>query len=150
MKIVSLSDILKEEVQEYERLAKAKGRTVNVDIQKDICFLGNETCLRQMMGIFLDNALKYSDEEGTIRVSLHCDKRCKLLFSNTVSYIEAGNHEALFERFYRPDSSRTSTKGGHGIGLSLARAIAEMHGAKVRAYSKDNESIEFEVLFHKI
>lgn len=59
--------------------------------------------------------------------------------------IEKGKHDELFERFYRADSSRNSETGGHGIGLSVVKAIANAHKGKAICYSNDENSITFKI-----
>ena len=67
---------------------------------------------------------------------------------NDVDYIEEGNHDELFDRFYRMDSSRNSTTGGHGIGLSVVKAIALSHKAKISCKSENTKSIKFTIIFN--
>ena len=64
-----------------------------------------------------------------------------LRVTNTVDEIKKGNNEVLFERFYRADSSRNSSTGGHGIGLSVAKAIVLAHKGKITAFSPDGRSL---------
>ena len=56
------------------------------------------------------------------------------------------DYRRFFERFYRPDESRNSKKGGSGIGLSIVKSIAEAHKGKVSASSADGKSIQFDVV----
>ncbi|MBQ2503213.1 MAG: GHKL domain-containing protein, partial [Lachnospiraceae bacterium] len=71
---------------------------------------------------------------------------CKLTVYNTVESIEVGNHDAYFERFYRADESRSTKTGGHGIGLSVVKAIVAAHHGKITAESKDGKSLQFVIL----
>ena len=91
---------------------------------------------------FLDNAVKYSTEGSEIHVSLERKGR-KLIYqiSNETDQIAKGNQDVLFERFYRSDASRNSATGGSGIGLSVAKAVAEAHHGKLTAESKDGKSL---------
>ena len=73
-----------------------------------------------------------------------------MTFYNTVDEIEKGKLEFLFERFYRLDKSRNSETGGHGIALSVAKAITEAHGGKISAESTDGKSIIFTVTLKNI
>lgn len=61
--------------------------------------------------------------------------------SNETDQITKGNQDVLFERFYRSDASRNSATGGSGIGLSVAKAVAEAHHGKLTAESKDGKSL---------
>lgn len=100
-----------------------------------------------MIGIFLDNAIKYSNEKGTITLNLKKQGKKKAIsIKNTLDYIEVGNHDILFERFYRADNSRNSESGGYGIGLSLAKSIINIHKGTVTALSRDKNSIEFKII----
>ena len=69
----------------------------------------------------------------------------KLTVKNNADGIEAGDHDILFERFYRADKSRNSKTGGHGIGLSVVRAIAEAHRGSAHAKSPDGKTMEFTI-----
>lgn len=84
-----------------------------------------------MISILLDNAVRYSDEDGTIRLDIY-RKRGKICIEvfNTCSLPDTSNLERLFDRFYRMDESRSKLTGGTGIGLSMVQAIVEAHGAK--------------------
>lgn len=111
-------------------------------MEENLYFVGEEKRIREMFGIFLDNAVKYSTEGSEIHVSLERKGR-KLIYqiSNETDQIAKGNQDMLFERFYRSDASRNSATGGSGIGLSVAKAVAEAHHGKLTAESKDGKSL---------
>jgi signal transduction histidine kinase len=98
----------------------------------------------------MDNAMKYSNEQGDILVKLEQQQKgkhhLKLTFRNTVEEIAVGNHDEFFERFYRADESRSTKTGGHGIGLSVVKAIVQAHHGKVTAESKDGKSLQFVIM----
>jgi len=144
----SLSDAVTEASSSFIVLAQTHGNTFETNIEKNISFNGDEKAIRQLVSILLDNAIKYSDNKGIIEVSLKKqNKKIELTVFNTVEHIEKGNHDIMFDRFYRADSSRNSQTGGYGIGLSLAKSIVESHRAKIFAKSTNEKSIEFTVLF---
>ena len=88
-----------------------------------------------------------ADGQPEIRLSLKKKgKKAEICLWNLADHLEQGNQDVLFERFYRPDSSRNSAKGGSGIGLSIARSIVEIHKGKITAVSKDGKSIEFKAV----
>lgn len=106
-----------------------------------ISFTGDEKAIRQLLSILLDNAIKYSPEEGTICVKLEKENHAvKLLVSNTtIQPIEISSLKHLFDRFYRLDGSRSSSTGGYGLGLAIAHSIVTAHRGKIWAESpKEN------------
>ena len=106
--------------------------------------------LREMaLSLLLDNAVKYSTENGKLRLTFHKQGRAlALTVWNTTDPIPVGRHDELFERFYRPDSSRNTKTGGHGIGLSVVHAIATAHKGKISAKSEDGNSLTFSILLN--
>ena len=99
-----------------------------------------------MISILLDNALKYSDEHGSIRLDVYkVHGKTKIEVFNTCILEDTRNLSRLFDRFYRPDDSRSKKTGGTGIGLSIAQAVAEAYGGKIKVHSKDGKSILFQV-----
>lgn len=142
----SLSNMMEDVIAEYIPMVEVSGRELQKHIAGDIKYCGDEGNLRRMVALLLDNAMKYTDEKGKITVELSEKGKNKVLtFYNTVETIEKGSQMLLFERFYRPDASRNSSTGGHGIGLSVVQAIAQAHKGKVEAYSKDGKSITFTI-----
>ena len=141
----SLSNLIEEEYFNYLPLANIKNKNIKIDIEKNIKYCGNEQYIRQMIGIFLDNAVKYSLENNTILVKLKNNNKKKIItIENKAENIEKNkNYDFLFERFYRMDSSRNSSTGGHGVGLSLAKSIVTMHKGKVVAISDENANLKF-------
>ena len=141
----SLSNLIEEEYFNYLPLANIKNKNIKIDIEKNIEYCGNEQYIRQMIGIFLDNAVKYSLENNTILVKLKNNNKKKIItIENKAENIEKNkNYDFLFERFYRMDSSRNSSTGGHGVGLSLAKSIVTMHKGKVVAISDENANLKF-------
>ena len=158
----SLSDAVLDTAGVYLPVAEKHGDELIIDVEENISFNGDEKKIRQMTGLLLDNAVKYAsvskssangnapaaDGKPWIKISLK-QKGKKIIFKcmNSVENMKSGNHNELFERFYRPDDSRNSKKGGSGIGLSIVKSIVEAHRGKINAYSTDGESIVFEAFF---
>ena len=132
-------------VAEFEPLAKERGKTLVADVDKDVTYCGDETLLRRLIGILLDNAIKYCDQGGEIRVALRHGRRVCLTVENTYCAVGELELHRLFDRFYRADKARKFT-GGYGVGLSMAKAIAENHKGEITAYKKDHSHIGFKVV----
>ena len=142
----SLSDAAWEVAEPFASLAKAQGKNYTQRIEENITLCGNPDAVRQLISVLLDNALKYSDENGTIRLDVYqVHGKKKIEVFNTCVLEDTKNLSRLFDRFYRPDASRSRKTGGTGIGLSIAKAVVEAHGGKIRVNSKDGKSIKFQV-----
>ena len=142
----SLSDTLDDCVMDVKDYALSLDKNIVTDIEKDISFKGDEKLIRQVIGILLDNAIKYAREKSDINVKLTKQNK-KIVFTveNEADNLEIKNYNILFERFYRADSSRNSKTGGYGIGLSIAQSIVLKHKGKISADSFDGERIVFTV-----
>ena len=144
MREFNLSELIEEAVAPYENMTKAKGFLFSFDCQSGIIYKGNEEMLSQAIALLMDNAIKYTNENGYITVSLKKTlKGIELCFKNTANDVKEGNNNEIFERFYRSEQSRNSKTGGHGIGLSVVKAIISAHKGKISAYSSDGKSMEF-------
>lgn len=143
-----LSDVVEETVGTFQSLIKTQNKTLNSDIKPFIVMRGDEKAIRQLVTILLDNAVKYSDEEGRIEVSLEKQKnRIRFSVFNTTEIISREHLEHLFDRFYRTDSSRNSQTGGYGLGLSIAAATVNAHKGKIVALTEDEKSLLIVVTF---
>jgi len=147
---LNLSDVLlgrmvADTVSEFEPLAISRGKTIGTNIDTDIIYHGDEALLRRLVGILMDNAIKYCDHGGDIALTLHRGRRIALTVENTYAAVGELELNRLFDRFYRADKARTF-KGGYGVGLSMAKAIVENHKGEITAYKKDNTHIGFKVV----
>lgn len=143
----SLSDAIDETVQSFEAVAAAQGKTLSTEVEAGVSYYGDESSIRQLVSLLLDNAMKYSDESGRISLVFKTfGKSREIVVWNSVSEIARGNLDILFERFYRSDTSRNSETGGYGLGLSAAKAIVLAHKGKIHAKSEDGRSVEFTVI----
>lgn len=134
--IFNISDTLTECLLSFEIQCFEKGKNLFQDIDENVFIKGNEAEIKQLIGIFLDNACKYSDENGNIYVSLkNLGGKCLLSFKNTGVPIRKEDIPHLFERFYRSSESRAREEGGYGLGLSIASAIASRHSTKITVES---------------
>lgn len=141
-----LSDAVLDTAAPFAAVAESTGKNLTLQVEPDITIKGDEATLRQLVSLLLDNAMKYSTDHSTIRLSLRTSGKNRVLTVwNQTPPIAAGRHDELFERFYREDASRSTQNGGFGIGLSVARAIVLSHRGKISARSADGTSLEFVV-----
>ena len=137
-----LSDIVEEVLDEYRSLAKTHEKNLSGSIQPMISLNGDEKSIRRLLGVLLDNAMKYSDEHGTITLTLEQQRgTIRLSVFNTCPYMPKESLPHLFDRFYRTDESRNSQTGGYGLGLSIAAAIVTAHKGKISASTTDEKSL---------
>ena len=115
-------------------------KTLLSDITDNLDIVGDEDKITQLMNILMDNALKYSTENGFIKVTLSKNKSSSvcLTVSNSSENIKQEQIEKIFDRFYRIDDSRNRKTGGSGLGLNIAKSIVESHKGHITAINKDN------------
>lgn len=143
----SLSDAVFETAEPFLSVAQAQGKTLSLNIAPKLSYHGDEAMIRQAVSLLLDNATKYALKESTIELCLSASGKNRILtIKNKASNLSVGNLDMLFERFYRLDQSRNASTGGHGIGLSVVKAIVLAHNAKVTASSCDGKTIEFKIV----
>lgn len=128
----------------FECRAFETGKNFVLNIEEGIRITGSEQHIKQMAAIFIDNALKYSKENGTVRVSL-TNEGGKVKFSvyNTGTGLKESEKEKVFERFYRSDASRNRATGGYGLGLAIARSIIDRHKFKLTVDNAEGKSVCF-------
>ena len=142
---VDLSRLVTGEALPFETVAFEKGLTVVSDIREEVFVEGNATQLRQLTGILLDNALRYAQGDPEIRLTLKAERHAAhLSVSNAGDPIPPEKQARLFERFYRADEARTEEGNHYGLGLAIAKAIAEGHRGSI-ALSCGNGRVEFTV-----
>lgn len=147
MEEVDFSLILKETIQPFYTLAERNEKRFVFSVEPGLILKGNRELLKQLVMILIDNSVKYSVCSSEIFISL-VKKGRKVVFkvSNESEMIQKGNMDILFERFYRTDASRNSETGGSGIGLSVAKAIVEVHNGKIHAESADGKILVITVI----
>ena len=144
-----LSEIVADTARSYEKLAESQNKIFSLRVQPTLTLHGNDKSIERLVNILLDNAFKYSPCGGTVGIELlKQNKTMVLSVCNTVSDVIAREHlERVFDRFYRTDGSRNSETGGHGIGLSIAKAIVTAHGGKIQAWTHDGSSFGITAVF---
>lgn len=118
----------------FRPLASAQGISLALKTTGSIPFFGDESKLRQVVGILLDNAIRHTPAGGKITVNLEQSHQEILLsVTDTGEGISPEHQDKIFERFYQSDLSRS--KGGTGLGLSIAQWIVENHNGSIKLAS---------------
>lgn len=145
---MDLSSTVKNAALSFESLAFEYQKQFHMDVQDGLTLTGNEGNIRQLVTILLDNAFKYSDEHGTVSITLssHGDKKI-LLVRNTGSGIPATDQKHIFERFYRSEASRNRKYGGYGLGLAIASSIVAAHKGQLTVKSDEKTYTAFTATF---
>ena len=138
---IDATRIIKETAAPYEALTGQAGKQMEQSIEEGVELSGEESKLRQLTTILIDNAIKYCDDGGKVGISLTSLKKGKPGLRLTVlNSFAAGKNADLnrfFDRFYREDTSHNIDKGGYGIGLSMAESICKQAGGSIKPNWKD-------------
>lgn len=139
MESLDFSRLVTGETLAFESLAFDKGKTFIIEIEEAIILMGNPSQLTQLVSILLDNAIRHSTGRE-IGISLVRRPHTALLtVTNDGNEISPEKIQHLFERFYRVDEARNSESNHYGIGLSIAKAIAEKHGGNIDVFWQDGK-----------
>ena len=144
--MINISETAKELLPFYIEEAQMRNIVFDVGMGTDIFMQANKDSFRQMLMVLLDNALKYTPDNGRIHLIVERNgKHIQIIEENTCDPSLEPDTERLFERFYRGDAARTQSKdsSGYGIGLSAARAICENFGGKLNAEYSSEDTIRF-------
>lgn len=150
---VNLSNIIRQILPSVEALAKEKGIKCEFMECKSGAIQGFEilgipALLEDMVYNLCENAIKYSGENGAVKIILKCDKNAVILrVADKGIGIAFDEQERIFERFYCVDKSRSKKLGGNGLGLAIVKRIAKIHNAKIAVHSKLGKGSEFVVRF---
>lgn len=142
-----VADIVEAGVGRVRAIADRSGITISVELDDpDAAVVGNRVQLVSAVGNLVDNAVKYSDPGGVVRVSVaHEGDRIVFRVQDSGIGIAPQHLERIFERFYRVDRARSRGTGGVGLGLSIVRHVASNHGGEVNVSSREGEGSMFEL-----
>lgn len=148
-----LDDITSDAAEAARAVAESRGVDLRVEEFEEAVVDGDAEYLRQLVMILLDNAIKFTPAGGVVRVHVgSAGGRASLVVEDTGIGIEAADLPHVFERFYRADAARTRQdssprSGGAGLGLAIARWIAEAHGAAINLQSSPGTGTRASVTF---
>jgi len=141
---VDLSKTVNRIFLQYEAVAFEKNVSLACSADDGIIISGDVTRIKQLVMILIDNALKYEQKGGGAEISLKSKGSFAILaVNNRSSRISEKDLPHVFDRFYRSDSSRSSD--GFGLGLAIAKSIAELHGGSIAVSSDERTGVTFSV-----
>jgi two-component system, OmpR family, heavy metal sensor histidine kinase CusS len=134
---IDLRETLHHVVESWRQIATARNLGFNATLEPQSVFvLGDETALRRVIEILLDNAFKYTPDPGTVHLSLSSQgESVALTLRDSGVGIAPEEQAKIFERFYRVDKSRSREQGGAGLGLSIAQWIVAQHRGSIEVES---------------
>jgi signal transduction histidine kinase len=138
-------------VQRFAFLAEEKSVHLKVEAAADVCVQGGDHDLERLVTNLLENAIQYTPSGGRVHVSVRLSVRrgsphAELQVQDTGIGIARAHLERVFDRFWRADEARHHRAGGNGLGLAIARAIAEEHGGSISVSSEPGRGSCFRVL----
>ena len=144
---INLSDLAEETLLTFEPVAFEQGILMESDITPSLELSADAAQMKQLMLILLDNAVKYSAPQGTVKVRLFAEAGLvNFSVNNHGEVIAPEVIPHLFERFYRTDAARShSETGGYGLGLAIAQTITQLHQGKITCTSTEDDGTTFTV-----
>ena len=137
-----LARLLRSTAEPFVLMAEAGDRTLLLDCPDAVTMTGDEKSVERLISVLCDNAIKYSPAGDTLRLSLTVKGSWAVLATENASAspLPPEKLRHLFDRFYRGDEARThgQARSGFGIGLSIALAVAELHGGTAEASMRDD------------
>ncbi|MFZ3176754.1 MAG: HAMP domain-containing sensor histidine kinase [Methylovirgula sp.] len=143
---VDLSEVCREVFEFYEPVAEAKSISMNISAPQPVPITGDAELLREALANLVDNAIKFTPQGGAVSISARPDGP-SVRVADTGPGIAASEREKIFQRFYR--SAEHGGVPGHGLGLSMAAMIAELHGFALRL-DKNAPGAAFEMAAKRI
>lgn len=146
-KELDLDALAKTVTDNMQMIAANKDIKINYEPTKIPPVWGDETRLRQLMIIFIDNAIKFTPEKGTITVSIYTkNKKAYLCVKDTGCGIPKDDQPYVFERFYKVDKARGGSETGTGLGLAIAWQIAKLHKGTILIESEPGHGTNFKTV----
>lgn len=127
-----LDDVVTDVVRGFDPVAKQQALTLSLDVPDEAAIKMDAPALSRMIGVFVDNAMRYTPRGGTVRVAVHAEPDgARLIVEDSGIGIPEAERARLFERFFRGAEARRLAPDGSGLGLPIAKAIADRHGARI-------------------
>ncbi len=134
----------------YLMIAEENGKTLTVNNLIHQPIRTDKVLIKQLLTILFDNAMKYTDDDGTIQIAANIKDKlvCFTVIDNGLGISDV-DKKKIFDRFYRVDKARTRQKGGFGLGLSLAQQIIKNLDGEISVRDNQPKGTIFEVRLPK-
>ena len=144
---IDLRQTLRSVVEGWQQVATIRNLQFSASLSvPDFFVLGDETLLRRLADILLDNAFKYTSEPGSVHLSLEPKGESAVItVKDSGVGIPEEEQSKIFERFYRVDKARGRAQGGAGLGLAIAHWIVAQHGGSIGVESRSGDGATFRV-----
>jgi len=142
-----ISNTIHKIIDELNALAEIKNVSIEFNPTEavDVSVFGDEERLKQVLVNLIDNAVKYTPKNGSVKISLDVkEKEVIVNIEDNGIGIPKKDLPRIFERFYRVDKTRSRDVGGSGLGLSIVKHILEAHSSQIRVESEENKGTRFE------
>lgn len=144
-KIFNMKDVVEEMVRETKMVEK--NRVVSSPVLEDVMVFGDQQALKQAFRVFIDNAVKYSSDGDSIKISCRNRKgTCIVSITDSGIGMKREDMNKIFERFYRADNVRNGGVDGHGLGLSIAKLIILNHTGSIKVKSQYKKGSSFNII----
>lgn len=128
-------------------IAEMESKELILNANEDILIMANKDIMWQAVYNIVDNALKYTKEQGRVEISLFKEKnRAVITVKDNGVGISKEDVKRIFDRFYRVDKARSRETGGTGLGLSIAHSAIEFHNGSIEVSSCPGEGSEFKIV----
>jgi len=144
---IDLTQFIRIIYEQAKILSSQKKITVNADIPEEAGMVSaDELHLRRLFLNLIDNAIKFTPDNGSIGISLKYENQKALVsIVDTGIGIEEENMPKLFEKFFRIEGKTKDSSPSSGLGLSIAQSIAELHGGEISVTSRAGQGSNFSV-----
>jgi two-component system, OmpR family, heavy metal sensor histidine kinase CusS len=144
---VDLRQTLRSVADGWQQVASIRNLQFSASLDApDFSVRGDETLLRRLADILLDNAFKYTPSPGSVHLSLETQGESAVIrVQDSGVGIAEEEQRKIFERFYRVDKARSRAQGGAGLGLSIAQWIVTQHGGSIHVESQPGQGSTFRV-----
>lgn len=143
---VDLSSLVEGDALQFDAVAYERGCGIETNVVDGISVLGDQDQLDRLLKTLIDNACKYAARGTQIKVTLEKNgSHALFVATNQGESIPEEDLPRVFDRFWRSDKARARSTGGYGLGLAIAKGIAESHGGKIWATSDDVQGTSFYV-----